>query len=145
MGAYLPEKLDIVQVCEPLRVVYHKSLSFTKINKTAHLLFEAVTVVLNRLRRHHLAHVRPSGRIADHARAAANQGNRLISSHLEPLHQAERHEVAHMEAVCRRVKSDIKGSLSVVYHLPDLFFVRHLGDQSAGYQFFINFHVYLSP
>ena len=34
-----------------------------------------------------------------------------------------------MQAVCRRVKADVENSLSLIYHLADLFLIRHLGDQ----------------
>ena len=58
--------------------------------------------MLDRFRGQHLAQITSAGRITDHA------------GHLHPLHQAQRHEMTDMQAVCSRVKADIKGRLTVV-------------------------------
>ena len=73
--------------------------------------------------------------------AAADQDDGLVSGHLEPLHQAECHEMPHVEGVGGWVKADIKPGIAIVDELPDFRFIRHLGDQTSGLQFFINLHV----
>ena len=50
--------------------------------------------------------------------------------------------MAYVKTVGRWVKANVEGSLSLVYHLFNLFLVRHLGNQAAGNQFFINLHVF---
>ena len=104
-----------------------------EIDKTAHLDLKAIAVVLNGLRRHHLTHIRAAGRISDHTGAAADESDRLIARLLKPFHQTERHKMTYVKAVCRRVKTDIKYGLAVVYHFSDLFFICDLCDQSAGH------------
>ena len=49
--------------------------------------------------------------------------------------------MAYMEAVGRRVKADVKCGLAFVNHVPDFFFIGHLGNQAPGNEFFVNFHV----
>ena len=53
--------------------------------------------------------------------------------------------MAHMEAVGRGVKANIEGGFAIVNHFPDFFFIGNLGDQAAGYQFVIDFHLVISP
>ena len=67
----LAQELDIVEVQQPVGIVDHEGFSLGKVDKAAHLLLEAVDVVLDRLLRQDLAEVRASGRVTDHARAAA--------------------------------------------------------------------------
>ena len=64
----------------------------------------------------------------------------MFACHLQPLHQAQRHEVAHMEGVGSGVESDIENSLAVVDQIPDLLFIGHLGNEPAGFEFFVNLH-----
>ncbi len=97
----------------------------------------------NHLRRHHLPHVGSPGRISDHGSPASDQGDRFIAALLQAFHQAERHEVSHMEAVRRRVKADIEHGLSVIYHLSDLIFIGYLRDQPAGNQFIVKLHLFI--
>ena len=52
-----------------------KARALGKINKAAHLLFETLTVMINGLFGHHASHIRPAGRIADHAGTAPQKCN----------------------------------------------------------------------
>ena len=96
--------------------------------------------MLNRLLRHHLAHIRSAGWISNHSGSAAKKSNGTVPRHLQTLHQAERHEVAYMKAVCSGIKADVKSGFPLVYHFFDFFFVCYLGDQPSGFQFFPNCH-----
>ena len=96
--------------------------------------------MLDDFRGHHGAHIRASRRVANHARASANQGNRLVACHLKTLHQAKRHKVAYVEAVSCRVETDIEYGLSLVDHFLNFFFVGYLGNKASGNQFFVNLH-----
>ena len=139
-GAYLPQQLYVIQLHQPLSVIDHNGLPLAKINKPLHLLFKAVTIVLNRLACHHLAHICAAGGIADHAGTSADQGDGPVSRHLEALHQTQGHKVAHMQRVRRGVKPNIKYRLAIVHQLLDLRLVRYLGNQPAGLQFLITGH-----
>src|SRR5699024_5763034 len=67
---------------------------------------------------------------------------RTVARHLEPLHQAQSHEVTHMEGVGGRVKADVKDGLALVDHLGDLLLVGDLGNEATGLQFFVTSHVH---
>ena len=99
--------------------------------------------MLNGLRRHHASHIAASGGVADVAGAAAHQHDGAVARHLQPLHQAQGHEMADMQGVCRAVKADIERGLAVVDHFADRFFIRHLRDEAAGDKLVIKFHNYL--
>ena len=70
--ADLSEQLYIIQLQKPIRIIDHQCFSIGKIDKTAHLLLEAITVMLDRFRGQHLAQITSAGRITDHAGTAAD-------------------------------------------------------------------------
>ena len=142
--ADVADKLDVVEVHQPVGVIYHLRLALTEFDEALHLLLEAVAVVLDGLDSHHRAHIGTAGRVADHSGAAADQRDRLVACHLHALHQAERHKVANMQAVRGRIEADVEGCLAVVDHLADLFFVRYLRDQTARFQFVVKLHYSVS-
>ena len=88
--------------------------------------------MLDDLRSHHLTHICTSGWVTYHTGSAADQGDRLISCHLETFHQAQCHEMSYMKAVSGWVKTDVENCLSFVYHFTDFFFICYLGDQASG-------------
>ena len=140
MSTYFTQDLDVVQVEQPVSIVYEQCLVIRKVYETAHLLFEAVYIVLDRLLRHHLAHIGTTGRITDHGCTSTDQGDWFVSCHLQTLHQAQSHEMSDMKAVGSRIKSDVECCFSVVDEITDLSFVRYLRDQPAGNQFIIKCH-----
>ena len=98
----------------------------------------------DRLFCHHLAHVASARRIPDHGCAASDQGDRFVARHLQPFHQTQRHKMADVQTVRRGIKSNIKHGLSIVKHLTNMRFIRHLSNQSARFQFLVNLHVAFS-
>ncbi len=108
-----------------------------EIDEAAHLLFEAVYVVLNGFWCHHLSHIGTTGWITDHGRTTADQRNRLVSCHLQTFHQTQCHKMSHMQTVSCRVKTDIKYRFSIVDEFLDFFLVGYLCDQTAGNQFVV--------
>ena len=57
MRPHFTQHLDIIQILQPICIINHQRFPFREINETAHLLLETVTIVLNRLFCHHLAHI----------------------------------------------------------------------------------------
>ena len=139
-GANLTEHLYIVQIQQPVGVVYHQCLALGKVNKSGHLLLKALAVVGNGFGGHHLAHIGTAGWVANHCGTAADEGNWLVACHLQTLHQAQRHEVTYMEAIGSGVKANVKGCLAVIYHLSNFFFIGYLCQQATGFQFFVYLH-----
>ena len=139
-GADLTQNINIVEIKKPVRIVYHNSLIIAKFNEAAHLLFEAGDVVVDILFRQHFSHIGSARGIADHSRAAAEQGNGTVACHLKSFHQAERHKVTDMKAVGGRIKADVENRLAVVDKLLDFVLVRHLSNKSTGDKLVINSH-----
>ena len=133
MHSHIPDELDVVQISEPVRIVHHHSLALAELNKAAHLLFKALAVVVDLLRGHHGPQIAPARGIPDHTRAAPHQGDGPVARHLQTLHQAKRHEMSHMEAVCRGIKTDIESRFSIIDQFLDLLLVRQLGQQPSGF------------
>ena len=125
-GSDVSQQFDVIQLEQPVAVVDEQCLALSEVDEFAHLLLEALDVVVDCLGSHHLSEIGSPGWIADHSRAAADKRNRLVASHLQPLHQTERHEVPHMQRIGSRVKTDVEGSLAVVDKLFDFLFVCHL-------------------
>ena len=144
-GAHVAQQLDVVQIQQPVAVVDDNCLALGKIDEPAHLFLEAVYVVLDGLLRHHLAHVGLAGRVADHCRTAANEDDGLVARHLEALHQAERHKVSHVQAVCGGVEADVEGCLAGIHQFFDFLFVGHLCDEPTPFEFFKHCHFLQSP
>ena len=144
-GTHFAQNIHIVQLQQPIGIVYHDRLIFAKLNKTLHLLSEAITVVLDRFGGHHAAHIGAAAGVAHITGAAANQNHGPVSGHLQALHQAQSHKMAYMQAVGGRVKADIKNCLAVVYQVTNFFFIGHLSNQAAGNQFIINLHNFFPP
>ena len=138
--ANVAQQLDIVELQQPVRVIDHDGLALAEVDEAFHLLFEAVAVVLDDLRRHHRAHVRPAGGVSDIACAAANEDDGAISRHLEPLHEAKCHEMADVQRVRRGVKANVECGLAVIDHFANFRLVGHLRDEPARLQFFIDTH-----
>ena len=143
--AHIPQHVHIVQVQQPVAVVDDNCLALGKIDEPAHLFLEAVYVVLDGLLRHHLAHVGLAGRVADHCRTAADEDDGLVARHLEALHQAERHKVSHVQAVCGGVEADVEGCLAGIHQFFDFLFVGHLCDEPTPFEFFKHCHFLQSP
>ena len=126
MCSHVSQQFHVIQVQQPVRIVDHQCLAVTEINKTAHLLLEAVYVMLNGLLGHHGTHIASAGGITDHRSSSTDQSDGLVACHLHSLHQAQCHEMSHMKAVCGRIKADVEGSLSVIDQVLDLLFICQL-------------------
>ena len=127
-GADVAQQLDIVELEQPVGVVEHESLAVGEVYELAHLDFELRGVGLYLLLGEHLAHVGAAGGVADHRRAAAEQSYRTVARELEAAHQVERHEVADVQAVRRRIEAYIERCLPGVDEVADLLLVRELGN-----------------
>ena len=138
--AHVAQQLDIVETEQPVGVVQHEGLALGEVYELRHLDLELGGVLLDLLLRQHLAHVGTAGGVADHGRAAAQQGYGPVARELEPAHEVQGHEVADVERVRRRVEAYIERSLARIYELPYLLLVRHLRDQPARPEFLVNLH-----
>ena len=142
MRAHFPQKLDIVEIPQPLGIIHHDGLALAKIQEPADLFAELSDVVIDGLRRHHLAHIAFARRIADHARAAAQQHDGPVPRPLHMRHCHQRHKVPHMQAVCRRVEANIEGNFLFGQKLFQAL-MRHLLDKPSLLKHFkCIFHFY---
>ena len=80
-GADLAQQLNVVQVQQPVGVVQHQGLALAELDKALHLTLEALGVVVDVLLGQHLAHIGTAGRVTDHRRAAADQGDGRVACH----------------------------------------------------------------
>ncbi len=86
MHADVTDKFNVIQISQPVRIVYHKRLAFTELDETAHLLLEAFAVMVNLLCGHHGTKVASAGRVTNHTGTAANQGDGTVACLLQSLH-----------------------------------------------------------
>jgi hypothetical protein len=99
----------------------------------AHLRLNALHPLRHGFRRVQRALVRLAARIADEARAAADDGNGAVPMLLHAAQRHERQQVADVQAVRRRVKAAIKGLLRVQGFLQGIQ-VAALLQQAAPFQ-----------
>ena len=99
---------------------------------------ELPAVLVYRIYSHYLAHVGSAGRIADLAGAAAEQEHRRVSVLLHVHHGDDRNEVSHMQAVSRRVKSDIEFDLLLSEQLSQSLRIGRLFYQSSFDQYVVH-------
>ena len=124
MYAHLADKFHIVQIQQPIAVVYHDGAVFglaVKVDKTAHLLFEGSDVVQNGLLSHHFTHIGTAGGVANHAGAAAKQGDGTVSGLLHVRHNHNLNKMANVQAVGGWVKANVKGYLLFAQQVADAF------------------------
>ena len=136
MCSYIAKHIYIVQIQKPVSIVDHQCFTIGEIDETGHLFLEAVNVVLDGFFCHHLTHICSSGRVTDHTGTAAEKCDRTVACHLKTFHQAECHKMSYMKTVCCRVKANVEGCLSVIYHFFDLVFICYLGNQASRLKFF---------
>ena len=115
---------------QPVGVVEEQGAAVLQVEELAELGADALEVALDRLEVEQLALVLLAAGVADHAGAAAGEGDRPVTRLLEPPERAQLQEVAHVEAVRRRVEPGVDGEAGVVEPLRQLG-VGHLVDQAA--------------
>ena len=143
--AHLAQQLDVVELHQPVGVVEHHGLALAEVDEALHLALETFGIVVDVGLGEHLAHIVATRGVSDHGRAAADQGDGLVARHLESFHQAQRHEVADVQAIRRAVKADVERRLAVVDEVANLLLVRHLRDQAARFELFINSPLLIPP
>ena len=141
----LTKQFHVIEVKQPVRIVDHERFSVRKINETAHLNLKALDIVGDLLLCEHFPHIGLAGRVADHACAAPEQGDRFIACHLQALHEAQGHKMSDVQAVRRRIKADVENGFSRIDEFPDPLLVRYLCNQASCFQFFIYLHDRVTP
>ena len=131
MHAHLAQEVDVVELGQPIGVVDDQGLALGKVQEAAHLLLDALHVVVDVLGGEHLAKLALAGGVADQARAAAHQGDGPVAG---PLHVGHGHDgdvVADVQGVGRGVKAHVEGDGTLLHALVQVFLVDGLGDEAA--------------
>ena len=127
----LAQKLNVVERLEPFGVAQHNSLALGEVNELFHLLLKALGIVRYCLFGEHLTHIGPAGGVADVARCRPPMSaTGAVPGHLEALHKAQGHEVAHVQREYGgAVKANVEGGFSVIDHVFYLIFIGYLRDE----------------
>ena len=107
-GPDTAQHVHIIEFQQPIRIIHHQRLAIGKVNETAHLLLEAIAIVLDHFSSHHFAHVGLPGRISDHRRTAADEANGTVPCALHMSHDHHAQKMTDMQTVRRRIETDIK-------------------------------------
>ena len=121
MRADFTQKFYVIQAAKPVCVVNHQSFPIGKIQELANLFFKLIRVLVYLLDRHHLTHICLSAWVADHTCTAAYQSNGTMTCPLHMSHSHKRDEMTDMEAVRRRIKSNIERDFLFFQHLAQAF------------------------
>ena len=134
MHADLPQKIHIVQAEKPVGIVRHDGLALGKIDEFAHLFFKFVRVVLDLFLGEHFAHVCFACGVTHHRGTSAQQDNGAMPRLLHVAHDDKLHEMAHVQAVRRRVKAGIESDFFFAQQLSNGCFVGGLRDKTALFE-----------
>ena len=111
VGAHIPQELDVVERQKPFCVVDHHGSVILKGQEFFKDLFEFFAVFRNPFLGHDLTQVLSARGVPDHGGSTADQGNGSVPVALHVRHHHNLDEVPNVQAVCRRVKANIKGDL----------------------------------
>ena len=116
------EKLAIVtkevqqgNLRQPVIVIHHREAVITK--EPLHLVRQTFRIVLDLLRRLEHTLRLAAGRIADGARAAADDDDRMMPRQLETLQDHERDQMPDVHAVPRRIDPAVEGNRFLSHQL----------------------------
>ena len=102
-------KSTSVQRVQPRRVVAHaRRVRSLEVEEPLELAADAVRVRRDLLGREQLPLRRLPARVADHPRPATDERDRPMTEALQMHEHHDRHEAAHVQAVPRRVESDVR-------------------------------------
>ena len=128
----VPQKIDIIEVEEPVRVVDHDcAVLALEVDELAHLPAEGVAISLDGFLVHHEPHVRAPGRVAHESRSPADEGDGLVPGELHVPHRHELNEVPDVQTVRRGVKSDIEGHALGLEEFPKVLLKHDLLQKSS--------------
>ena len=110
-----------------------------KIEQLCELRFHAGDVVVQNLLREQLPLGGFAARIADRTGRAAGDGNGMMAEQLKPAQRQQRHEIAHVQTVRRRVKAAVKRN-RCGHAFGQFRRVGAIGHEAAPFEFFQNAH-----
>ena len=131
----IPQKIHISQFRQPIGVVGHDGTVTAKIDEIGKLFFQTQGIIVNLFTAHDPAHLGFSAGVSYQRRTATHQHNRPMTGILH-VHQAhDGQQAPHMEAFCRRIKTDITGG-GLRKHLRKRSFVGGLLKESPVFKNF---------
>ena len=131
-SANFTKKFNVVKVKEPFCVVNHLCFAFAEFNKSFHLAFETLSVVVNIFFCKHFSHIGSARGVTNHSSTAADKCNRLVACHLKTFHKSKRHKVTCSKAVSSTVETDVEICFTAIYHLTDFAFICNLRNKTAS-------------
>ena len=133
MYAYITQEFDIVQVSQPVAVVYDDgtAFAFVEVDETGQLVFDAGYIVVDGFYCHHFTHIRFTGGVADHGCAAAYQTDGSVAASLHVCHCHNCQEMTNVQGICCGVDADIECYAAFFKKGFDFFFVSQLFDKAA--------------
>ena len=134
VGTHLTKQINIVQLAEPITVIYHQCLAITKVNKACHLLLELIAVILNILIGEHFAHITATRRITYSTSTAAYKTYWSVTGLLKVGHNHKSKKVTYMKAVSSWIKTNVEGNLLILKHCTNFIFISTLGDVATLFQ-----------
>ena len=134
VSADIAQELDPLQVQQPVGVVDHERAAARKIQVAAEMLTDASQIALDLVDGEHRSLRGAVGRVTDHARAAADHGNRSMTQLLHVRQGHDAHQVPGVQTGRGRIEALVQGDTAAVEGTPQRVFVRHLGDEAAGTQ-----------
>ena len=133
--ANVAQEFKAVHAAEPVVIIgHHGRVRAVEVEEGRHLVADFADPAGDDLRRIELALGRLEAGIADHARGAADQRDRLVPSLLETSEDQHRDQMPEVQAVSRRIEAAIQRHRFLREQLVERLGIGHLGDQTTGVQ-----------
>ena len=136
--AIIAKEIEEGNLGQPVIVVHHGETVFAE--KFLHLVCQAFRIVLDDIHGLEDPFRFASGRIADGARAPANDDDRMMAGQLEPFQDHKWNQMTDVHAVPGRIDTAIEGNGLLPYQFVQSFLVRLLIDSATPFQFINNIH-----
>ena len=128
---HLAQKVNVVEIQQPVAVIDHDGLAVAEIQEARKLRLNAGDVFADGFAAHHLAQVALAAGVADHGGAAAAQDDGPVARPLEVTGHDDGHEVPHMQAVRRGVDAEVEGHGLALQRLVEVLLKGDLRDETA--------------
>ena len=112
--SHVPQELDVLARPQPIGVVDEQRFAVAEVEIASELRANASQVALDHLEWKHRTLGVTVARVADHARATTNNGDRSMPRALEVRQEHDAHQVARMQAGGGRIESLVQGDVTGV-------------------------------
>ena len=126
------EEFEVAKLAHPIEVVHQLArVGSVKVKKLLHLFFDAGDVLLEYPCGQQRALFALAARVANHPSGSTDERNRFVTGLLKTAQSHQLQHATDVQAVCRRIESDVQRAGLIVQPLRQFFVVSGLMNEAA--------------